>query len=353
ILPKLNSAADRRALETFFDDWGEYLNPNKWRSYWGSYTGEFSGPRTNNAVERFNREMKERIIPQRRKLTLSEFAAMLQKPGAWTTISQYGKSAVRGAPSRELRAKAAVLYVNNSFCQIPRSWRCPGHDDDESIRGMVRWLFVDRTKETVPADLRDLINSSDNAAIKGFCCIQYDSLDAAAKMKKSYSIVSYTRSADLDLSPPAGPWCTCHDWTANLICQHVICIAYSMGLETSAEAIRDWAAVTTSFRPPHQKRDARGLIQEPSVPSTVRYGLRTTTNPKRGEVIEEEHSVEAAEARCSENSPAEQAPDRTWDHEGDRMTGRSSPGEDDGQATRFAYEDVTWPPHPPAEDDAL
>lgn len=204
---------------------------------------------------------------------------------------------------------------------------------------MVRWLFVDRSKEAVPADLRDFINNAGNTSVKNYCCSQYSSLNEAAAMKRSYSIVSYSQSADLNILPPQGPWCTCAQWATDTICPHVVCIAYSMGLDSTPQALRDWATVTTFFNPPRQKRDGGGLIQEPSIPTTARYGIEKTTRNKRRRVNEE---LLAEAPNDSQNLVS--SPDIQQDERADALPEDANiprvPEEQD-------YTNITWPTHPP------
>ncbi|KAF4647155.1 hypothetical protein FOL47_005016, partial [Perkinsus chesapeaki] len=51
--------AHQDAISRFLNEFSGYLDPSSWRSRWSRSCSEICGPRTNNAVERFNKELKQ------------------------------------------------------------------------------------------------------------------------------------------------------------------------------------------------------------------------------------------------------------------------------------------------------
>ncbi|KAF4649442.1 hypothetical protein FOL47_002081, partial [Perkinsus chesapeaki] len=268
---------EKKALKEFFKRFGDYLDPTKWRSYWGTYAGQSAGPRTNNCVERFNRELKSLLIPRRRRITLSEFGALLKKPSPWASISQYGRVDVRGQVTSDIRHKAAEYYVTSSFAQVPRSW-VSSYSRDTGLT-VIQWVFVESSVQQ--GNMKELMKAPRNLNIKRFCASQYESLQDATDLKNKFSLVSYQRTADTSVDPPEGPWCSCRDWTGQFTCAHVVCIGFSMGFEAEEGAMRDWATALARFSRPEQRKNKKGVISDQTVPDNVRYGLGVATRPKR------------------------------------------------------------------------
>ncbi|KAF4696925.1 hypothetical protein FOZ62_010846 [Perkinsus olseni] len=331
-------------------DFADYLNPEHWRSYWGAYGGQHSGPRTNNSVERFNKQLKTDLIPGRNRITLSEFAAVVKKPGAWTRVSQYGKLDTRGKPTSELRRKAAELYIRNSFCQVPRSW-------DSTHGGVVtvQWLFA-----ASQANLRDIVHSSSNTDLRRFCGGRYQSLEDAQNLKRSYAIVAYQKTPDIGVPAPEGPFCTCKSWVKTLICPHVICISYCMGKDNTREALRDWATILVNFPKPRQRRDKRGRIEEQAIPSTVRYGLTKANRPKGREQVEQSQPSTATADIIPEDTHLPGSPEseevreaRVEAHDTAEPAMASQHGSQTSQRDATNYRNITWPIHPEVDDQSV
>ncbi|EER06791.1 hypothetical protein Pmar_PMAR013843 [Perkinsus marinus ATCC 50983] len=343
------SESSRSAIQSFMDDFDDYLNPNHWRSYWGSYGGQHTGPRTNNSVERFNRQLKDDLMPGRSRITLSEFAAIVRQSGPWTRISQYGKSETRGNATSETRRRAAEYYIQNSFCQIPRSWRTNVTD-----MAPIKWLF-----STNESNLRDVVYSNANEEVKRFCSSNYSSLREAQNLKGSYSIVAYKRTPDFRVPALDGPFCTCRDWVKALVCPHVLCISYSMGHDNTQEALREWSTILVNFPRPRQRRDAEGKIGSQKIPRTARHGLTEGTGRKRRRVVQSSESQPRG-TMDEDGQTDPHVPDyhENNDEERDGGAEQGSKDEEVRESERTApklvdYNSITWPVHPDIEDQSL
>ncbi|KAF4650406.1 hypothetical protein FOL47_001174, partial [Perkinsus chesapeaki] len=135
----------RTAVKGFMDDFGSYLDASNWRSFWGQYAADRSGPRTNNAVEKANRMIKEEVTDNRRRRTLIEFAAYLNNSAAWAKISQYGHTTNKGEIQKNHRRGGASFIATKRLCQIPRDWvTVPGMFADQRAG----WIFLRGVKAT-------------------------------------------------------------------------------------------------------------------------------------------------------------------------------------------------------------
>ncbi|KAF4651565.1 hypothetical protein FOL47_000315 [Perkinsus chesapeaki] len=251
-------------VKAFLKEFRVYLKEEEWRSYWARHACEQYGPRTNNAVERFNREMKDRITIDRRPRTLSNFASFVKNPPSWAGLSQYGRATTRGQITRDLRRQAAKDYVGNNFMQVPRTWA----SSVASALGKPQnqWIFSRKADNTGP-------NLRENEKAKRLLRSEYRDLKDAHKLHKSFCIVSYTTSSNPDLPAPAGPWCSCDMWAKNDACSHVACTVYAVGGDGSEEAQKQWNEIFASFDKPARRRGEGGRYDTQELTETVRYGL--------------------------------------------------------------------------------
>ncbi|KAF4649794.1 hypothetical protein FOZ61_000971 [Perkinsus olseni] len=117
------SPTDAESMKIFMTEFKHYLDDSDWRSRWGAYNSEISGPRTNNSVERFNSELKKTVLSSRHRRTLASFGAFLKCTARWMELSQYGHGyRVKGVPEREDRVKAKEFFTRDLFSIVPRSW---------------------------------------------------------------------------------------------------------------------------------------------------------------------------------------------------------------------------------------
>ncbi|KAF4652623.1 hypothetical protein FOL47_010995 [Perkinsus chesapeaki] len=238
---------EREGIRIFLKEFGGYLDESSWRSQWGHYSSEVAGPRTNNAVERFNGELKATLLPCHYRKTLSDMGAFLKCGAKWMLLSQYGREEPsRGQGTRELRNTAAIFFEKYYYSVVPRSW-CSSRFQD-TAQHENQWLFLRNVKGKLPSgatSLRDIVFSSDNSDAKKFVASDYSSLAEARQLRALYSIVTYRETSDWSVAPPGGPWCTCQAWHKALVCPHVMCVSYVTGKDDSPAARKDWAILRT------------------------------------------------------------------------------------------------------------
>lgn len=251
-------------MRAFLKEFRVYLNEEDWRSYWARHACEQYGPRTNNAVERFNREMKDRITIDRRPRTLSNFASFVKHTPSWAGLSQYGRETTRGQITRDLRREAAKDYVGNNFIQVPRTWK--SSIANALGRPQNQWIFR-RKAGSAGSKLRE------NERAKRLLRSEYRNLEEAHKLHREFCIVSYITSPNPDLPAPAGPWCTCDMWAKDDVCSHVACTVYAVGADGSEEALKQWNEIFARFDKPARRRGEGGRYDTQELTETVRYGL--------------------------------------------------------------------------------
>ncbi|EER08465.1 conserved hypothetical protein, partial [Perkinsus marinus ATCC 50983] len=175
---------------------------------------------------------------------------------------------------------------------------------------------------------------------------------------------------------------------------HVLCLAFTLGFESSAEAVRDWSITIARFGKPSQRRDKRGQIMEPTIPENVRYGLNNrparkskrakkatglqdgngaanlgeesgATEAQEGEATEaqEGEATEAQEGEATEAQEGEateaQEGEATEAQEGEATEaqeeiGSALAGAQAGQSSEIAsarpYSEIAWPELLPTDD---
>ncbi|KAF4693808.1 hypothetical protein FOZ60_009945 [Perkinsus olseni] len=303
--------SDRAAIQTFLTEFNGYLDISAWRSWWGSYSSEVCGARTNNCVERFNKELKKHFLPARCRLSLHEFVTFLKSGGDWSGVSQYGREAVRGQAKPTARQKAVDHFLNESYCQIPRSWYPP-----ENRPSSNQWLFLTAANDPVTngTPLRDFIHERDGVDAKRMCLGTFDTMAQAHSLKKQYCIVTYTESANPNEPPPIGPSCSCSAWLRDVVCCHTLCLGHVLGQDHSEEAAKAWKTARCFFTKARRRRDGQGRFGDEALPSSARYGLNEPQARKRG-----------------------------------REEGNEAPETEDRQPTVLAYSEVRWPSYPFAD----
>ncbi|KAF4728538.1 hypothetical protein FOZ63_004673, partial [Perkinsus olseni] len=222
--------AENVAIKCFFDKFSHYLNDEDWRSYWGSYA---IGPRTNNGVERFNGELKKVLLKSRYRRTLSELGSFFASPRKWIRLSQYGGRQLFGEVTKKQRKLAARLFQREIYCLIPATWH---PTSSEHYQGD-QWLYARDESQggSSGGQLSDHVFGEEDFEANKMVNYSYASLAEVRRLRKTYFIVSYKRTADPHAPPPDGPTCSCIQWSRKHIYSHVICTAYLMQEEVSEE----------------------------------------------------------------------------------------------------------------------
>ncbi|KAF4656074.1 hypothetical protein FOL47_009177 [Perkinsus chesapeaki] len=250
--PRLTES-ERSSLEQFLRHFKGYFDPSDWRSFWGTYGGETEAPRTNNSVERLNKELKGVLIPNRQRLTLNDLTATLEDAARWAMVSQYGRDNVRGETTEKLVKGAADHYLKGNYCEMPRL----GVEDPYD-----RWLFsaakAGRSSRLLQnASFDELMCSSLKNDITAVSKHDYSNLAEAHRLKKLYSVVRIS-SVQYEGETARCMWCTCHQWSLGLTCSHVLCLKYALGEENRSQL----------------RRRGDGQLDEQTLPNDIRYGLR-------------------------------------------------------------------------------
>lgn len=188
------TAIDKTAVSDFLTDFGSYLDEGHWRSQWGAYAGERCGPRTNNAVEKFNRFIKEQVTDNRQRRALHEFSAYLKDTAAWARLSRYGHATNKGLITVKHRRQAAALIANGLMCRVPRTWQGP--DGVEYHEGEL-WIFVRDNKTCLPQGRTlpmHIISEGDfGRSAKRFITSDYSTFEDARQLRNTFCLVSYPR----------------------------------------------------------------------------------------------------------------------------------------------------------------
>lgn len=273
--PTRLSDADQRSVASFLINFGGYLEPSQWRSNWGVYSAETHSPRTNNAVERLNEELKKILLPSRQRLTLADLAALLEDSAKWAMVSQYGREEVRGQATEKVVRAALDHHLRKSYCQLPVDWATcyPGdgvHD---------RWLFLTDARnagellEAGERSLYDVISSDDEPEARRRCECNFTSLREAMELIKTYCIVTVSSKSTTNGDLERDIWCSCRQWALELICPHALCLRYVLGETLSAETLRLWERANCYFDRPKLRRRRDGQLDEHRLPVNVRYGI--------------------------------------------------------------------------------
>ncbi|KAF4749609.1 hypothetical protein FOZ62_012907, partial [Perkinsus olseni] len=226
--PATLSPIGRASVETFMGDFASYLTTSNWRSYWGQYASERSGPRTNNAVEKANRMIKEEVTDNRRRRTLSEFNGYLNNGASWAKISQYGHATNKGEITDKYRRFGARSLATESLCQVPRTWKTTREVDpnDET-----EWLFIrdPQVKRGVESLSCHVLSDDDlGKCAKKFYEADYTTLQEAHELTSTFCAVRYSKAGGTLSS-----YCTCSTWRKNLVCGHLAAVAHLSGGDSS------------------------------------------------------------------------------------------------------------------------
>lgn len=163
-LPTRLTADEILSVRKFMDDFGSYLNEDNWSSEWGGYVTERPGPKTNNAVEKCNRMIKEQVTYRRKRRTLRGLAAYFSSTLKFTLLSQYGPSLNKGEARITHRRAAAELIFGALLCQPLHEWGIP----EDHVPDYETWLFVKTPNGndlTFPKDgslTRHVLNEDEN-----------------------------------------------------------------------------------------------------------------------------------------------------------------------------------------------
>ncbi|KAF4694365.1 hypothetical protein FOZ63_015789 [Perkinsus olseni] len=290
--------AENVAIKCFFDKFSHYLNDEDWRSYWGSYA---VGPRTNNGVEKFNGELKKVLLKSRYRRTLSELGSFFASPRKWIRLSQYGGRQLLGEVTKKQRKLAARLFQREIYCLIPATWH---PTSSEHYQGD-QWLYARDESQggSSGGQLSDRVFGEEDFEAKKMVNYSYASLAEVRRLRKTYFIVSYKRTADPHAPPPDGPTCSCIQWSRKHICSHVICTAYLMQEEVSEE----WKYLRAFFSLPRRRQRKDGRITDQALPENIRYGFkRGARGPsKRSREKQRDSGRPAAGSRHQTSRPRE------------------------------------------------
>ncbi|KAF4651009.1 hypothetical protein FOL47_000713, partial [Perkinsus chesapeaki] len=258
-------------IRDLIDSFKNYLSDTEWRSYWGSYV---IGPRTNNGVERFNGELKKVLLKSRYRRTLAELGGFFKSPRKWVRLSQYGGKPLVDEVTKQQRKLASKLFYSEKYCLIPTSW----YAANSWAANKDLWLYVHDEAGVTLRDglLADSVHGDEDFEAKKLVTFKYESMAEVRRLRKTYCIVSYENTANLQAPPPRGPICSCLQWCKKHLCPHVISTAHLMNEENSSE----WVYLRTFFSLPRRRRGKKGRITDQALPGDIRYGMGNS-GPKR------------------------------------------------------------------------
>ncbi|KAF4651401.1 hypothetical protein FOL47_000415, partial [Perkinsus chesapeaki] len=290
--------ADQGAISRFLEEFSGYLDPSSWRSRWSRSCSEVCGPRTNNQVERFNKELKKCLLPSRSRLSLHEFVTFLRSEGDWAAIAQYGRDDVRGQPNQKVKDEAAQHFARQTFCGIPSTWCLAGQSDSECAPAIEKWIFLTKAKDSTLQDKSMLEHIQEpEARAKKFHGSTYVSLSEAHRVKKMYSMVGYLQSGESHSLHDL--WCTCTTWLRETVCSHTLCIHHQTSEAGSPANDIYWKTANCKFKRPKQRRTGQGQFDDNSLPHNARYGL----NPRR-----KKNEAASTQRRSRRQAPPRETP---------------------------------------------